>query len=87
MGSYLFLLLIVVCPLMMFWMMRGMHGGHGGNADDGDTQRHTGEGGHSHTDTKNSLEELRRQREQLDGEIEERAVEEETPTPVSGGWR
>jgi len=84
MGSYLFLLLIVVCPLMMFFMMRGMHGG---NVDGGHAQRHAGEGGHSHGNTKHSLEELRRQREQLDGEIEQRAVEEETPTPVRGGRR
>ena len=85
MGSYLFLLLILACPLMMFFMMRGMHGGHGGNADGGHTQGHTAEGDHSHADTNSSLEELRRQREQLDGEIEQREAEE--ATPVGGGWR
>jgi hypothetical protein len=86
MGSYLFFLLIVACPLMMFFMMRGMHRGHGGNADRGHTQGHTAEGGHRHADTNRSLEELRRQREQLDVEIEQRQVEEEA-TPVGGGWR
>jgi Protein of unknown function (DUF2933) len=30
----LFLLLILVCPLMMFFMMRGMGGMHGGHDDD-----------------------------------------------------
>jgi Protein of unknown function (DUF2933) len=86
MGNYLFLLLIVACPLMMIFMMRGMHGGQGGNADGGHTQAHTADNSHGHGDTNSSLEELRRQREQLDREIEEREAEE-TRTPVGGGWR
>jgi Protein of unknown function (DUF2933) len=77
MGNYLFLLLILACPLMMIWMMRGMHGGHGGHA-----RRHAAGRGDGHSDSNASLEELRRQREQLDREIEEREAEEETPTPV-----
>jgi len=83
--SSLLLLLILACPLMMIFMMRGMHGGHGGNAEDG----HAHSGGHDHArnDSSASLEELRRQRKQLDRQIEEREAEEQTPTPVGGGWR
>ena len=86
MSAYLFLLLVLLCPLMMIFMMRGMHGG----------QSHTGEEGHTHdaggchggnhgTTTTASLEELRRQREELDREIEQREAEEQVP--VGGGWR
>ena len=35
--SALPILIILACPLMMIFMMRGMHGGHG----DGDQQGHT----------------------------------------------
>ena len=34
--------LLLVCPLMMFFMMRGMHGGQGGHAG------HTDQGGQGH---------------------------------------
>ncbi len=79
MANYLFLLLILACPLMMIWMMRSMHGGHGGKAA----------GGHDHTDagSRMAIEDLRRRRGELDREIEEREAEEETPAPVGGGWR
>lgn len=30
---------ILVCPLMMFFMMRGMHGGQHGQVDDGASDR------------------------------------------------
>ena len=81
----LFLLLLLACPLMMFFMMRGMHGGHGGNADSG--QAHGGGCDHDRTgtDSSTSLDELRRQREQLDRQIEQRQAEEQTP--VGSGWR
>jgi hypothetical protein len=36
MGNYLPLLLILACPLMMIFMMRGMHGGHDMGAEDKD---------------------------------------------------
>jgi type III secretory pathway component EscV len=36
-GSLLLLLVVIACPLMMFFMMRGMHGGEG--HDHGDTDR------------------------------------------------
>ena len=41
MGNYLALLLILACPLMMVFMMRGMHGGHDMGAQDKDP-RHQG---------------------------------------------
>jgi hypothetical protein len=81
----LFLLLLIACPLMMFFMMRGMHGGHGGHADNGHTHGNGGDHDHTGTDSNTSLDELRRQREQLDRQIEQRQVEEQTP--VGGGWR
>ena len=74
MSSYLVLLLILACPLMMVWMMRGGHG-------------HSADGGHAHDDSGASLDELRRQHEQLGREIEAREAEEESPTPAGGGWR
>lgn len=72
MSSYLFFLLILACPLAMVFMMRGMHGGDGGRGE---------------KESGVSLDELHRQRDQLDREIEKRKSEEETPTPVGGGWR
>ena len=75
MSNYLFFLLILACPLAMVFMMRGMHGGHGGD------------GGRGEKESGVSLDELHRQRDQLDREIEKRKSEEETPTPVGGGWR
>ena len=42
MGNYLPLLLILACPLMMIFMMRGMHGGHDMSAQDKDP-RHDGQ--------------------------------------------
>ena len=59
MTQYLFLLLILACPLMMIFMMRGMHGGHGG---------HAGEGGEQPV----SVDELRRQPDELDRQIADR---------------
>jgi hypothetical protein len=66
----LFIALVLACPLMMIWMMRGH--GH----DQGDTSSEP-----------RSAAELRRQRDELDRLIEEREVEEETPTPIGGGRR
>ena len=56
MGSYLFFLLIVACPLMMMFMMRGGHG-HGGRAHSAGASEPA------------SLEELRRRRDELDDQI------------------
>ena len=86
MSGFIFLL-IIACPLMMFFMMRGMHGGHGNNADGGHVHGQDAGFGHDHagTDANTSLHELRRQREQLEREIEEREAEEHTP--IGGDWR
>ena len=57
------ILFALACPLMMVFMMRGMHGGHGG----------------SRAEPKSSLAVLRRQRDDLDRQIEERESTEQTP--------
>jgi hypothetical protein len=88
MPNYLFFLLILACPLMMIWMMRGMHGSHRGDAaGDEHAQGHMAGCGHGDGETNASLEELRHQREQLDQEIEAREAEEQSLAPVGGGWR
>jgi hypothetical protein len=58
MASYLILLLVLACPLMMFLMMRGGHG-------------HGGHGGRGHSDGVGpaSIDDLRRRRDELDDEI------------------
>lgn len=38
MSKYLPLLILVACPLMMVFMMRGMHGGHDKAAEDQDAR-------------------------------------------------
>ena len=85
MSNYLFLLLILACPLMMVFMMRGMHGGQKGHADAGHAH---GAGGGCHgqtsSDSSASLDDLRRQRDELDRQIEQRETAEQTP---AGGWR
>ena len=55
MSNYLLFLLILACPLVMWFMMRGGHG-HGGHA-------------HSQGAGPASIDELRRRREDLDQEI------------------
>ena len=55
----LFFLLILACPLMMMFMMRGHgHGGHSANAGD--------------EPTTDSLDDLKRRRSALDDEIASR---------------
>lgn len=73
MAQYLYILLVLACPLMMIWMMRGMHGhGHSG-------QSHGAHHGRNGADEPLSLEDLQRQREELDRQIREREwVGEET---------
>ena len=65
------LLLLLACPLLMVCMMRGGHGAHSA----GDHSGHgCGHGGHNHASegAEPSLDELRRRRDDLDREIEER---------------
>jgi hypothetical protein len=68
MSWLLILALVLACPLMMLWMMRGhRHGGRGGDGDSG--TRDTSSGARS-------TAELRRQRDEVDRLIERRATEE-----------
>ena len=55
MSTYLFFLLVLACPLLMWLMMRGGHG-HGGHA-------------HGQSQGPASIDDLRRRRDQLDQEI------------------
>jgi hypothetical protein len=82
MKELLFIALVLACPLMMVFMMRGH--GHGGH-----TRGH-GAGGNEHRETPTELTstvELRRQRDELDRLIEEQEGNKETPTPAGGGRR
>ena len=68
MSRLLILALVLACPLMMLWMMRGhRHGGHDGNGA-GDTGETSSEG--------RSTAQLRRQRAELDRLIEQRETED-----------
>jgi hypothetical protein len=71
----LFVALVLACPLMMIWMMRGhTHGGDSGQVV----------GRRAHNDISSgtkSAAELRRQRDELDRLIQEREFEEEGETP------
>ena len=86
MGNYLFLLLILACPLMMIWMMRGGHS-HGSHTDGGQAQGHEGRCDHGHSDSSASTDDLRRQREELDRLIEEREQSESELTPAGSAKR
>jgi hypothetical protein len=79
--------IVLACPLMMMFMMRGGHG-HGGRG--GHTEEHGGGYGHGQGDASGeprSSTELRRERDDLDRLIEEREAEEQTQPPVGDGWR
>ena len=78
-GALFFLLLILACPVMMVWMMRG-HGAHGHGS--GHDHAHGGSGA---LRGGGSLDELRRRRAELDAEIahvEEAETEAKTPAAV-----
>jgi hypothetical protein len=81
--SSVLLLLVLGCPLMMMFMMRGGHG-HGTGHGDHAGSRHSGNNGPEH-ESHRSTDELRRQRDELDREIAEREPEAKTPTVVGGG--
>ena len=75
--ALLFLLLVLACPLMMVWMMRG----HGGHASHGAVHRHAHHPA-GELPSERSLQELRRRRAELDAEIEVlEQSEAETKTP------
>jgi len=78
-STLFFLLLVLACPLMMIFMMRGGHG-HGGAHSD-----HAG-GGHGRDAEPGptSTDDLRRKRDELDRLIEEREQSERELTPTAG---
>lgn len=67
-AGLLTLLLVLACPLMMIFMMRGMHGGHG----------HGHAHGHAEPTSREqmSMEELEQARDELNDEIGRRAEQE-----------
>ncbi len=86
-ASTVFLLLVVLaCPLMMLWMMRGGHGhsrgGHEHSAHD------NGDGAHAPLMRERSTTGLRELRDEIDRLIEEEQAETETaelePPVVTG---
>ena len=78
-GTLLILLLLLACPLMMVWMMRG----HGGHASHGAGHRHMHTAADETSDS-GSLDELRLRRDKLDAEIEELERSEAEPqTPAA----
>ena len=87
-STIFFIALVVACPLLMIWMMRGGHG-HGADAGGVHEHDHSGCGGHGQADSDSSvsLDELRRQRDELDRSIEEREAEEQSLTPAGGARR
>ncbi len=89
-GTLLFLLILLACPLAMVWMMRG-HGGHASHGD-GHSTHASHDAGHgcghgggvSEDPDGSSLEELRRRRDELEERIEELERSETAPkTPAA----
>jgi len=80
-STLFFLVLVLACPLMMIFMMRGGHGHGGGHAGHG-------HGGHDHelAPREGSTAELRRQRDDLDRLIEEREQTDSEREPTPTGW-
>ena len=79
MPEALFFLLLLACPVAMFFMMRGMHGGHGHSSEghEQDARHGAGHGGchsgsHDHEPDEASLDDLRSRRVELDREIVDR---------------
>ena len=68
-ASLLPLVLVLACPLMMIFMMRGMHGGGGGGRGHAAGCHGGGEG------QPKSLDDLKHERDQLNEEIARRAEE------------
>ena len=63
-STLFFLLIVLACPLMMVFMMRGMHGGHGNES--------RGPGERAAAEPETSVDDLRRRRAELDRLIDER---------------
>lgn len=78
-STVIFLALVLACPLMMVFMMRGGHGhGHGGHTDQNANGREAGKG------AKPTTEELREQFDAIERQLAEREADEKA---TAGGWR
>lgn len=78
MRELLFVALVLACPLMMIWMMRGHgHGGRGSHIEG-----HGARG--DSTSEPRSLADLRRDREEIDRLIEERTADEAAGSQSAG---
>ena len=82
--SLFLLLILLACPLMMMFMMRGV--GHGGRGIDGMRDDKAGSADDQNANRILSTDELRSQRKVLDAEIATREAANKTPTklPVGG---
>ena len=82
--SLFLLLILLACPLMMMFMMRG--GGHGGHGMHGMRDDQAGSADDQNANRILSIDELRSQREALDAEIATREAANTTITklPVGG---
>lgn len=82
--SLFLLLILLACPLMMVFMMRG--GGHGGHGMHGMRNDQAASADEQSANRIVSIDELRSQREALDAEIATREAANKTITklPVSG---
>ncbi len=78
MSQYLFFLLILACPLMMIFMMRGGHGhgAHGGHTGPASGSRASGSPHEDCEHADQSIDELKRQRADIDRAIAEREASE-----------
>lgn len=84
-GTLLLLVLLLACPLAMFFMHgRGGHGAHaqGSRSAEPDETGHAGHNGHSVQYSGESIDELRRKRSELEREIRERET-----AGVDSPWR
>ena len=74
-GGFVWLLFVLACPLMMIFMMRGMHGGHG-HGGHGHAGHHADEPAETTPPRETmSLDELKRERDELNALIGDRAEE------------
>lgn len=84
-GTLLVLLLVLACPLGMLLMHRGGGHAHGSAGPAADKEHaghgcgHDGHAGHGSGEHGDSIDELRRRRDELDAEIAER---EQTVEPL-----
>jgi len=83
-STVFFLLLVLACPLLMMFMMRGGHG-HGGGHSGHAGGCHGGHGDESEP-RETATDDLRRQRAELDRLIEEREQTDSDRELTPTGW-